>query len=219
MRRKFDEQLTELNQALIEMATLAERAINDAIEALVNQDVDLAKQTSAFDEEINSKEKEVEALCLKLLLQQQPVASDLRLISSVLKIITDLERIGDHAEDISEISLHLVGKEFIKKLEHIPQMAAASTKMVKDAIDSFVSRDLVLATEVIASDDIVDDLFDLIKRELVDLMRENSNNSDQAIDFLMIAKYFERIGDHATNIAEWAVFTITGKYKDTQIIG
>ena len=219
MRQKFDEQLKELDDALIEMGNYVETAIAAATKALVEQDTELAMKIINSDDEIDDMEKDIEALCLKLILQQQPVARDLRLISAVLKIITDLERIGDHAVDISEITLQLAGKQFIKKLEHIPQMAIATMKMVTDAIEAFVKKDLVLATEVIAADDIVDDLFDFIKKELADLMKINPDNSDQAIDLLMIAKYFERIGDHATNVAEWIVFTITGIYKDRLIIG
>jgi phosphate transport system protein len=180
--------------------------------------VDLAKQIIASDDEIDDKEKEIEGLCLKLLLQQQPMARDLRLVSSVLKIITDLERIGDHATDISELAMLLSGKPYIKKLEHIPMMASETMKMLTKSIDSYVKRDLELANEVIAHDDIVDSLFVTVKGELLDLIHENADNGDQAIDLIMVAKYFERIGDHATNIAEWVIFTLTGIYKDSKIM-
>ena len=218
MRNKLDEQLQQLDSALIEMAVLVEKAIANATQALVEQDIALAQRIINFDDEIDGKEREIEGLCLKLLLQQHPVARDLRLISSVLKLITDLERIGDHASDISEITLLLAGKPYIKKLEHIPQMAEATSKMVQESIKAFVNKDLELANEVIAYDDVVDDLFDIVKNELVELVRKDSANSDQAIDLLMIAKYFERIGDHATNIAEWVVFSLTGLHKDTNIM-
>jgi phosphate transport system protein len=218
MRNKFEEQLTLLNNSLIEMGAIVEKTISDVNKALVAQDVELAKKIIAIDEEIDQKEKEIESLCLKIILQQQPVARDLRLVSSVLKMITDLERIGDQAADIAELILLIAGKPYIKKLEHIPQMAVATMQMVTKSIDSFVKKDAALAEEVIASDDIVDDLFVLIKGELVTLIKENVSNSDQAIDLIMIAKYCERIGDHATNVAEWVVFSLTGTRKDVRIM-
>ena len=216
MRRKFDIQLQKLNDELIEMGKIVEQSITDATKALVEQDIELAKKTIDFDDEIDDKEKEIESLCLKLILQQQPVAQDLRLISSVLKIVTDLERIGDHASDISEITLLLAGTPYIKKLEHIPQMAKATVKMVTDSIDAFVKMDLALARSVVEYDDIVDDLFNKVKFELIDLIRKDAANGEQAIDLLMIAKYFERTGDHAVNIAEWVAFSITGQHKSGQ---
>jgi len=218
MRTRFEEQLTHLNNILIEMGALVEKTIADADKALIGQDVELAKKIIALDDEIDHMEQEVESLCLKIILQQQPVAGDLRLVSSVLKIATDLERIGDHATDISELTILLSDKQYLKKLEHIPQMAEATMKMVTKSIDAFVKKDLELAKEVIAYDDVVDNLFDTVKAELVDLMKENKDNSDQAIDLIMIAKYFERIGDHATNIAEWVVFSLTGMHKDSRIM-
>ena len=212
MRNKFDEQLSRLNDMLIEMGAMIEKAITIAIHALVGQDELLAKEAIDFDDEIDQMEKDIEGLCLRLLLQQQPVAKDLRLISSALKMITDMERIGDHAADISEITLLLIGKPFIKKLEHIPQMAEATSKMLTESIDAYVKMDSALARRVIASDDIVDDLFVTVKNDLIDLIHADSANGEQAIDLIMIAKYFERIGDHATNIAEWVLFSITGKH-------
>ena len=210
MRTKFEEQLARLHDMLIEMGAMIEKAINMAIQALVEQDEDMANLAIDFDSEIDQKEKDIEALCLRLLLQQQPVASDLRLISSALKMITDMERIGDQAADISEITLMLAGTPFIKKLEHIPQMAVTAAKMVTESIDAFVKKDLALANAVIEYDDVVDDLFDAVKNDLIDLVRIDAAYGEQAIDLMMIAKYFERIGDHATNIAEWVVFSITG---------
>jgi len=218
MRYKFDEQLKQLNNVLVEMGGIVKRAIMDATKALIDQDVALAQRIIASDDEIDQKEDEVESLCLKIILQQQPVARDLRLISSVLKIVTDLERIGDHASDISEITLHLAGKQYIKKLEHIPQMAEATMKMVTESIDAFVNNDLELAQKVIDYDDVVDDLFVSVKNDLIELINKNAQNGDQAIDLVMIAKYFERIGDHATNVAEWVVFSLTGKHKKSIII-
>jgi phosphate transport system protein len=165
-------------------------------------------------------EKEIERLCLKIILRQQPVAGDLRLVSAVMKIITDLERIGDHATDISELAVFMAetGKEYIKKLEHIPMMAEETIYMLNRSIESFVKKDVDMAKRVIAKDDVVDDLFVQIKTELVDLIKKDSNNTDQAVDFIMIAKYFERIGDHAVNIAEWVVFSLTGVHKDQRVM-
>jgi len=217
MRSKFDEQLKLLNNSLIEMGGIVERAVVSANKALVEQDTTLARKIIASDDEIDAQEKEIESLCLKIILQQQPVAKDLRLISAVLKIITDLERIGDHASDISEITLLLAGKKFIKKLEHIPQMAEETMQMLTRSIDAYVKRDIELAKEVIAHDDVVDDLFVTIKNELVEAIHRNPDNGDQAIDLVMIAKYFERIGDHATNIAEWVIFALTGAHKYDEI--
>jgi len=211
MRSKFDQQLTTLYNSLIEMGGFVEQAIADANKALVKQDIALAKKTIAFDDEIDRKEREIESLCLRLLLLQHPVASDLRLVSAGMKIITDLERIGDHASDLSSIAIALAGKPYIKELVHIPQMAEATMKMVTESIDAFVKKDLKLARQVIAYDDVVDDLFQEVKSELIGLIKENADNGDQAMDLLMIAKYFERIGDHAVNIAEWVVFSITGR--------
>ena len=212
MRNKFDEQLSRLHDMLIEMGAMIERAITIAIKALVEQNEELANKAISYDDEIDQMEKEIEALCLRLLLQQQPVAKDLRLISAALKMITDMERIGDHAADISEITLMLIDKTYIKKLEHIPMMADATVKMVTESIDAYVKMDLVLANQVIEYDDVVDDLFDKVKFDLIEVIQQDKANGPQAIDLIMIAKYFERIGDHATNIAEWVVFSITGKH-------
>jgi len=210
MRNKFDEQLSLLNEMLIEMGMLIEKAIVWATQALLDQDIEFANKAIECEREIDHKEKDIEALCLKLLLQQQPVAKDLRLISAVLKMITDMERIGDQAADISELTVYLAGQTYIKKLEHIPQMATATVKMVTESIDAFVQKDLTLAKSVREYDDVVDALFDQVKFELIDLIRADSANGEQAIDLLMIAKYFERIGDHAVNICEWVEYAITG---------
>ena len=213
MRSTFDKQLQTLNTQLIEMGGLIETAIASSVEALQKQDTEMAKKTIALDDFVNQKEKDIEALCLKLLLQQQPVAKDLRLISSALKMITDMERIGDQAADIAEISIYLSDQSYIKKIVHIPQMAEATMKMVTESIDAFVKKDLALAKKVIDDDDIVDNLFEIIKNDLIKLIGDNSANGGQAIDLMMIAKYLERIGDHAVNIAEWVIFSITGKHN------
>ena len=218
MRSHFDEQLTQLNNNLIEMGALVERAIARATKALIAQDADTAKAIIDGDLIIDEKEKEIEALCLKLILNQQPVARDLRQISTALKMITDMERIGDQAEDISELCVFLATQEYIKKLEHIPQMAEATIKMVTDSIDAFVNKDLELAQAVIDYDDVVDDLYVTVKKDLIDLVHTDVKNGEQAFDLLQVAKYYERIGDHAVNIAEWVIFSITGKHKDKQVL-
>ena len=213
MRNRFDKQLDQLNNELIEMGSLIEQAIAMAINALVNKDVEKAQQAIAFDDEIDRQEKEIESLCLKLLLQQQPVAKDLRLISSALKMITDMERIGDHASDISEITISMANSPHIKKFDHIQEMAKETTVMVVNSIDAFVKKDIELANKVIQQDDVVDDLFVAIKQELIHMIKENPEYAEQATDLLMVGKYFERIGDHATNIAEWVIFSIVGKHE------
>lgn len=212
MRNGFDKQLKELNTELIRMGSLIEQAIEMAISALVRQDVIKAENTISFDDQIDEQEKKIEGLCLKLLLQQQPVAKDLRLISAALKMITDMERIGDQAADISEITTLLAKEPYVKKLEHLEKMAKETTYMVIKSVEAFVNRDLKMAHDVIEHDDIIDQLFSEVKTELISLINENAENGEQATDLLMIAKYFERIGDHATNIAEWVIFAITGEH-------
>lgn len=212
MRSRFDRELDLLNEELIEMGNIIESSIEAALTALVNQDIDLANRVVENDSEVDDMEKKIESRCLKLLLQQQPVASDLRLISSTLKMITDMERIGDQAADISELTIRLVGEKYIKKLNHLPQMGQATIKMVKDSIDAYVRKDLELVKSIIHYDDVVDDLFHTIKSEVIELIRDNEDNGEQAVDFLMIAKYLERIGDHAQNIAEWIYYSITGEF-------
>lgn len=216
MRNRFDKELDILNNEIIEMGNMIEIAIENASISLITQDVALAKTIITGDINIDEQEKIIERRCLKLLLQQHPVASDLRLISSALKMITDMERIGDQASDISELSIRLSNQKYIKEITHIPQMAKATIKMVKDSIEAFITGDLSLADKVIAYDDIVDDLFNVVKDELIHLIREDTSNGEQAIDLIMIAKYFERIGDHAENIAEWVVFSITGTHVNNE---
>ena len=213
MRNRFDEQLEELNTQLIEMGALAEHAIQSAAQALLHQDVAEARQAKRVDSEIDEKERTIENICMKLLLHQQAVASDLRLISAALKMITDMERIGDQAGDIAELVTFMAGEPYIKKLEHLPQMAAATQRMLTQAIDAFVRRDLALAQQVMEMDDIVDGLFEEMKSELILLLPKDTANASQCIDFLMIAKYYERIGDHAVNIAEWVEYAITGVHR------
>ena len=212
MSNGLDKQLKELNEEMIKMGTLIETAIGLAINALVNQDIEKAKKAVNFDDQIDDQEKKIEDKCLKLLLRQQPVAKDLRVISSALKMITDMERIGDHASDIAEITILLSKEKELKILAPIKEMAKETTCMVIDSIDAFVNRDTDLAKKVIKQDDKVDTLFSQLKNEIVKLINANEEDGEQALDLLMIGKYFERIGDHATNIAEWVIFSITGEH-------
>lgn len=214
MRNRFDRQLVQLNNELIEMGGMIEKAISDTVKALVNQDIELASNVIEYDEEIDHQEREIEQLCLKLLLQQQPVAKDLRLISAALKMITDMERIGDHATDISEITIELSKESYIKKLDYIQQMAKETMVMLVQSVEAFVNKDMDKARTVIVHDDVVDDLFNKVKAELIAMIHEDVNAGEQASDLLMAAKYFERIGDHATNISEWVIFSITGQHPD-----
>ena len=214
MRNRFDRQLVQLNNELIEMGGMIEKAISDTVKALVNQDIELASNVIEYDEEIDHQEREIEQLCLKLLLQQQPVAKDLRLISAALKMITDMERIGDHATDISEITIELSKESYIKKLDHIQQMAKETMVTLVQSVEAFVNKDMDKARAVIVHDDVVDDLFNKVKAELIAMIHEDVNAGEQASDLLMAAKYFERIGDHATNISEWVIFSITGQHPD-----
>lgn len=208
MRKRFDEQLNELNQEMLQMGTMVEESIQKAIEALLKQDTELAQTVMDSDALVDQKQKEIESICFKLLMQQQPVASDLRIISAALKMVTDMERIGDHAADISEMTLHLATAPYIKNLEHIRQMATETTWMLIQSIEAYVEKDVKKATGVIVHDDVVDELFADAKKELIDLIHQDKNNGEQATDLLMVAKYFERIGDHATNLAEWVIFSI-----------
>jgi phosphate transport system protein len=218
MRSRFEQQLAVLNNNLIEMGALIEHTIAKATRALEEHDVSAAREIIAGDGVIDDKEKEIESLCLKLLLNQQPVARDLRQISTALKMITDMERIGDQAADISELSAFLAAQEYIIDLKDIPRMAAATIKMVTDSINAFVKKDLALAQSVIAADDVVDELYVTIKKDLIGLVHEDAANGEQGFDLMQIAKYYERIGDHAVNIAEWVIFSITGRHKDKQVL-
>lgn len=214
MRNKFDEQLEELHNELLQMGTLLEQGINFSNSALLEQNTSFAKKAIDIEYEVDKKEKIIEELCLKLLLHQQPVAKDLRIISSALKMITDMERIGDQIADISEIVLKMIGSISIIKLEHLNQMAIATSKMISSAINAFVKNDVETVKNVIKMDDVVDSLFYELRKDLVDLLREDIDCGNQVLDFLMIAKYYERIGDHCVNIAEWILFSLTGKHKD-----
>ena len=209
----FHDELDALNTHLLEMGSMIEYAIETGVQAMEQRNAELARTIVSYDREIDQKEREIESQCLKLLLRQHPVARDLRFISAALKMVTDMERVGDQAADISEIVSYIAQEGYIKQLEHIPKMAVKAVHMVKRAVDAFINRDLDLARAVIDMDDEVDGLFDVIKRELIELIHQNSDMGAQALDLLMIAKYFERIGDHAVNIAEWVEFAITGVHK------
>ena len=211
MRNRFNEQLEQLNVELIKMGALCEEAISIVAKSLLDSDLTYLPHALELDDQIDEMEREIEALCMKILLQQQPVASDLRLISSVLKMITDIERIGDQASDIAEIVTYLSGA--CGHNTHIDQMAQATIKMVTNSLDAFVRRDLTLAWSVIEYDDVVDRLFDECKSDLIAQIAQNPEDGELVLDVLMIAKYLERIGDHATNIAEWVEFSITGSHK------
>lgn len=213
MRSKFDEQLVLLNKELIQMASMCEEAIALSAKALMDGNTELAKKVAPVDNEIDRLERNIESLCLKLLLQQQPVAKDLRQISAALKMITDIERIGDQAADIAEIIGYLGGRT-VADCEYINQMARAVIKMVTESVDAFVKRDIELAKAVISHDSVVDDYFDKVKYSLINIVADKPNDGEYAIDLLMIAKYMERIGDHAVNIAEWVVFSVTGVHKE-----
>lgn len=212
MRTRFDEQLSQLNREMIQMGALCEQAIATAAKALLDGDTRTAQQVAPLDGEIDKKERDIETLCLRLLLQQQPVARDLRQISAALKMITDMERIGDQAADIAEI-VGFLGGHSGAICGPIAEMARAAISMVTGSVDAFVKRDTALAREIIAQDDEVDRLFAGMKRALIEQIARCPDEGEYALDLLMIAKYLERIGDHAVNIAEWVVFAVTGVHK------
>ena len=213
MRTKFDQQLEELNLELIKMGALCERAIRRAADQLLNEKENEPQAVERIEDEINHKERDIENLCMKLLLQQQPVAKDLRMISSALKMISDMERIGDQAQDIADMSRFVKVQEIAHRM-NIGKMAEATIKMVTESIDSFVKKDLDSAAAVVKYDDVVDDLFLKVKTELPKLLQQDPQNAEYYIDLIMVAKYFERIGDHAENIAQWVEYSITGTHDE-----
>ncbi len=213
MRSRFDEQLALLNKELIEMGALCEEVIKLASEALTERSSALAAKVAPLDSEIDQKERTIESMCLKLLLQQQPVAKDLRQISAALKMITDMERIGDQAEDIAEIITYLSDRNAVNE-QLMREMANAAIKMVTDSVDAYVKHDTIMAEKVIAADDVVDAYFDRVKHQLIERIAADPMDGEYALDLLMIAKYFERIADHAVNIAEWVIFSVTGVHKE-----
>ena len=215
MRSRFDEQLTLLSRELIEMGALCEEVISMASRALMDGDATLARRVAPLDSEIDHKERSIESMCLKLLLQQQPVARDLRQISAALKMITDMERIGDQAEDISEIVQFLNGRT-VENADLLQEMSRAVIIMVTESVDAYVKHDIMLAEKVVKDDDVVDSCFTTVKSKLIDAIAANPSDGEYALDLMMIAKYFERIGDHAVNIAEWVIFSVTGVHKEEE---
>lgn len=210
MRSRFDQQLMQLKEMLVQTGELCEQAISQTMVALSSSSDEIAREVIRADAQIDQMERDIEHLCLKLLLQQQPVAGDLRQVSAALKMITDMERIGDQAADIAEI-VKSTDMSLVRGFPKIPQMAAKTAEMVHDAVQSFVDRDLALATATQAADDAVDRMFDEVATEMIDfIVHADAADAQKAIDVIMIAKYLERIGDHATNIAEWVDFAITG---------
>lgn len=219
MRIQLDKELDILNNEIEIMGSFIQTSIETSVNALVTQDMSLIKIVNDLEIKIDEMEKKIEQHCMNLLVQQQPVASDLRLIESALKMITDMERIGDNSEDIAEITKMFKNKKLITDLVTIPKMAEVTISMVRRSIAAFINKDKALALQVCYDDDIVDNLFVTVKTELIEMIREDVNNGEQAIDLIMIAKYFERIGDHAQNIAEWVIFSLTGEHKNTDNIG
>ena len=215
MRDFFQEQLNQLNQELIRMGAACEEIIELASRSLTDYSADLAKSVSAVGAQIDESERTIETICMKLLLRQQPVARDLRIISAAMKMITDMERIGDQCEDIVEIAPHITAHPD-EKFPKIREMAKAAQAMVTEAVDAYVKQDLILARKVMAHDDVVDDYFTRVKSGIIDIIAAEPAHGEFALDLLMIAKYFERIGDHCTNIAEWVEFSVTGIHKDCQ---
>lgn len=208
MRSKFDEQLQELNNEMIEMGRMIVQSIAMAIEALTNKDEKLAKQIMEGDSEIDRAQKRIESICFQLLIRQQPVAKDLRVVTAAMKMVTDMERIGDHAADISEMTILMGRGSRIGDFSHISRMSSETMRMLNHSIEAYVEKDREKAREVILQDDIVDELFDQVKRDIIGLIRRNPGDGEEATDLLMVAKYFERIGDHATNIAEWVIYSL-----------
>jgi phosphate transport system protein len=211
---RFEKQLNTLNQQMVQMGSMVEQSIEMAVSALVTKDSEKAHNVIEYAADVSNQERQIEGMCMKLLLCQQPVASDLRMISSALKMITDMERIAVQSAEISELTIRMEETPYIKKLEHVQQMAKETILMVVKSIDAFVNKDLELAQEVISMDDVVDDLFIKIRQELIGLINQDASNGEQATDLLMIGKYFERIGDHAVNIAQWVTFSITGEHGE-----
>ena len=210
MRDRFEEQLALLKQELIAMGDLCEEIISLVSAALMVGSAELAAKVAPLEKDIDRKEKDIESICLRLLLQQQPVARDLRQISAALKMITDMERIGEQAEDIAEIIPFLNGHTQPEQ-SRISKMSKAAIKMVTDSVNAYVNQDINTANDVISSDDTVDDYFNKVRAEMIDAIAQNPDDGEYAVDIIMIAKYFERIGDHAANIAEWVRFSVTGR--------
>ena len=213
IRKIFEEELAELKTQLVEMCRLTEQMISDAITALVNKDRELGKSIGVMDKRVDEYEMAIEKKCMRILLKQQPVAKDFREVSTALKMITDIERFGDQAADIGELVYSMPGEKYIKELTHTKAMGNLAIKMVRESVNSFINNDAKLADEVIALDDQMDELFDTVKTELIELIKKDGSNGDQGIELMMVAKYLERIGDHAVNVAEWTKYNETGVHQ------
>lgn len=222
VRNSFDKDMEALHLDMIRMGGLIETAIAKSIEALQTKNAELAAEVVREDRQVDDMEKTIESRCLRLLMRQQPVARDLRAISTALKMITDMERIGDQAADIADIGMRFQNREFVAMVKHIPQMAALASEMVTESIDAFVGYNLEQANKTMKKDDEVDRLFSEVKKDLIEILNQekqpDAENADQAIDIMMIAKYLERIADHAVNICEWVVFFVTGEHKNKKIL-
>lgn len=217
-RINYDHELTLLNSDIRQMGHMVETSIEQCFIAFEDQDYEKAEDIIRGDRAINDLERSIEARCLSLILRQQPVAGDLRVVSSALKVVTDLERIGDHASDIAELILRIRGEHVYHVVRHIPGMAMAAREMVHSSIDAFINQDLEAARAIIKQDDIIDELFDKVKNDVMTLLQQSNEHADQCIDLLMIAKYLERIGDHAVNVCEWTEFSRTGALKNVRIL-
>lgn len=218
LRINYEHELELLNQDLKEMGHLVESAIEQTFIAFEDQNIQLAEEIIKGDRTVNDMERAIESRCLSLILRQQPVAGDLRVVSTALKVVTDLERIGDHASDIAELLLRIKGEHIYHVVRHLPTMAEEARGMVHDAIEAFISLDVEAAGKIIMRDDVVDQLFNQVKEDVIGLLKVSPEHSDQCIDFLMIAKYLERIGDHAVNVCEWTEFSKTGTLKNIRIL-
>lgn len=208
MRNKFNEQLIDLNNEMISMGIMIEKSISKTVEALNNGNIELARKIMEGDEQVDRAQKKIENICFNLIVEQQPVAKDLRTITAALKMVTDMERIGDHAADISEITVFLARNNIKVNFDHIGKMATETVMMLNHSIEAYVERDREKARKVIEHDDVVDELFNQVKGDIIAHIRSNPNAGEEAADLLMVAKYFERIGDHATNIAEWVIYSL-----------
>lgn len=217
-RINYEHELNLLNDDIKEMGHMVEASIEQCFIAFEDQDFEKAEDIIKGDRTINDLERSIEARCLSLILRQQPVAGDLRVVSSALKVVTDLERIGDHASDIAELILRIKGEHVYHVVRHIPAMAAAAREMVRSSIEAFITQDLDTAKLVEKQDDVVDDLFGKVKDDVIALLQMSTEHADQCIDLLMVAKYLERIGDHAVNVCEWTEFAKTGALKNVRIL-
>ena len=217
MRSKFDEQLAELNKEMVRMGNMIEQSIAKAVNAFYKQDVEQAKKIMEADYEVDQAQKRIENICFNLLIQQQPVARDLRTITAAMKMVTDIERIGDHAADIAEMTILMSGGPAVQNLDHINKMASEAVLMLNWSIEAYVEKDVKKARDVIERDNVVDNLFDQNKKDIIQMILNNPQAGEQVIDLLMVAKYFERIGDHANNIAEWVIYALEPKVEMGQV--